>query len=61
MLAMGMSDAQDSCTMNKLMQLRKVVNHPFLFGEPRTEGDQFIGEVRLALLVLKSRPIFHFH
>jgi ATP-dependent DNA helicase len=35
-------------TSNKLMQLRKVCNHPFLFGEPRDETGQYIGEYRSA-------------
>lgn len=43
--SMGMNDANESCSMNKMMQLRKVVNHPFLFGEPKHEG-QYLGEVK---------------
>jgi len=39
---------------NPLMQLRKVCNHPFIFGEPRDESGQFLGDAHPELLVAAS-------
>jgi ATP-dependent DNA helicase len=47
---MGVEGAKDISQVNMLMNLRKACNHPFLFGEPRTESGEFIGESDPSLL-----------
>ncbi len=55
LLAMGIEGAGDTSQMNQLMNLRKVCNHPFLFGEPRDPSSgQFLGEAHPALLLMAS-------
>jgi len=46
--------AKDITQSNPTMNLRKVCNHPFLFGEPRDVGGRFLGESNPKLLVLAS-------
>ena len=46
--------AKDVSQTNATMNLRKVCNHPFLFGEPRDEHGKFLGEANPKLLVLAS-------
>jgi SNF2 family DNA or RNA helicase len=41
--------------MNPLMNLRKVCNHPFLFGEPRdSNSGMYLGELNPKLLAMAS-------
>jgi len=42
--AMGVDDAKETSCNNVLMQLRKVCNHPFLFGEPKDDQGKYLGE-----------------
>lgn len=50
LIEMGVEGAKDISQTNMLMNLRKACNHPFLFGEPRTERGEFIGESDPSLL-----------
>lgn len=43
-----------SSTENVNMQCRKVSNHPFLFGEPKNDCGEYIGDVHPELLILAS-------
>ncbi|CAE7308793.1 CHR5, partial [Symbiodinium microadriaticum] len=55
LVCMGIERARDTSQMNMVMNLRKVCNHPFLFGEPRDPASgQYLGELNPALLVLAS-------
>eukprot|EP00607_Mallomonas_marina_P010165 CAMPEP_0182419294 /NCGR_PEP_ID=MMETSP1167-20130531/3704_1 /TAXON_ID=2988 /ORGANISM="Mallomonas Sp, Strain CCMP3275" /LENGTH=717 /DNA_ID=CAMNT_0024594119 /DNA_START=47 /DNA_END=2204 /DNA_ORIENTATION=- len=54
LLEMGVEGGKDFTGNNQMMQLRKVCNHPFLFGEPRDETGEYIGEKNPKLLVTAS-------
>ena len=51
---MGVDGAKDISQHNTLVNLRKVANHPFLFGEPRDKNGQYIGVSDSRLLVAAS-------
>jgi ATP-dependent DNA helicase len=51
LLSMGVEGAKDISQSNMLMNLRKVCNHPFLFGEPRDESGKYLAEANPKLLV----------
>jgi SNF2 family DNA or RNA helicase len=55
LVAMGIEGARDTSQINQLMNLRKVCNHPFLFGEPRDpQSGHYLGEANPSLLVMAS-------
>jgi ATP-dependent DNA helicase len=56
LMGMGIEGAKDSsCSQNPAMQLRKVCNHPFLFGEPRIDGDgEYMGVANPLYLIHAS-------
>ena len=56
LVGMGIEGAKDSsCSQNPAMQLRKVCNHPFLFGEPRIDGDgEYMGVANPLYLIHAS-------
>ena len=54
LMEMGIDGAKDVSEANMMMNLRKVCNHPFLFGEPKDEHGQYLGEVNKRSLVLAS-------
>jgi len=55
LLEMGLAgDAQNISQINENMNLRKVCNHPFLFGEPKSEDGQNIGDVNPEIIVAAS-------
>eukprot|EP01041_Mallomonas_annulata_P001537 gene1537-2965_t len=54
LMSMGVEDAKDSSQNNLVMQLRKVCNHPFLFGEPRDESGSYIGDANPKLVINAS-------
>ncbi len=51
---MNIDGAKDITQMNPMMHLRKVCNHPFLFGEPKDAQGRYLGEVNKKLLTLAS-------
>jgi ATP-dependent DNA helicase len=55
LMQVGIEDAKNVSEINKLMNLRKVCNHPFLFGEPRDEETgEYIGTANPEALVSAS-------
>ena len=55
LLSMKIEGAQGVSQINQLMNLRKVCNHPFLFGEPRdSQTGKYLGEASPDLLVMAS-------
>jgi ATP-dependent DNA helicase len=54
LLEMGLSGGRDCSQININMNLRKIANHPFLFGEPNDETGQPICDARPELLVTAS-------
>lgn len=54
LVEMGVDGAKDISQHNTLVNLRKVANHPFLFGEPRDKNGQYIGVSDSRLLVAAS-------
>eukprot|EP00639_Heterosigma_akashiwo_P034623 CAMPEP_0194723148 /NCGR_PEP_ID=MMETSP0296-20130528/14199_1 /TAXON_ID=39354 /ORGANISM="Heterosigma akashiwo, Strain CCMP2393" /LENGTH=724 /DNA_ID=CAMNT_0039626455 /DNA_START=94 /DNA_END=2264 /DNA_ORIENTATION=+ len=54
LLQMGIEGAAALTEINKTMNLRKAANHPFLFGEPRTDGGEYVGEAHPELMAAAS-------
>jgi ATP-dependent DNA helicase len=55
LLSMKIEGAQAVSQINQLMNLRKVSNHPFLFGEPRDNASgKYLGEANPELLIMAS-------
>lgn len=55
LMSMGIEGAKEVSTTNQNMNLRKVCNHPFLFGEPREEkSGEYIGIANPKMLVAAS-------
>ena len=56
LINMGVEGAREvSCSNNMAMQLRKVCNHPFLFGEPRdASSGKYLGELNPKFLITAS-------
>lgn len=54
LMTMGIEGAKDTSQQNPLMNLRKVSNHPFLFGEPKDENGKYLGEANPKILVMAS-------
>jgi hypothetical protein len=54
LMAMGLSGGRECSQINLNMNLRKIANHPFLFGEPNDERGQPICDSRPELLVAAS-------
>ena len=54
LMTMDVEGANSLSQNNQTMNLRKVCNHPFLFGEPRDEKGQYIGDSKPHLLVMAS-------
>ena len=51
LVGLGLEEAKHLSGENTLMQLRKVCNHPFLFGEPRDSDGEYLGDKHPQLLV----------
>jgi ATP-dependent DNA helicase len=51
---MNIEGANNLQLMNPVMQYRKAANHPFLFGEPKDESGQYLGEVNPGFLIMAS-------
>jgi ATP-dependent DNA helicase len=51
---MELEGASTVSQMNPTMNLRKVCNHPFLFGEPREASGEFIGDAKPQLMMMAS-------
>ena len=51
---MKIEGAKETSQQNKIMNLRKVCNHPFLFGEPKDDRGQYLGEVNPKFLSMAS-------
>lgn len=47
---LGIERAQEMSQINMLMNLRKVCNHPFLFGEPKDAKGRYLGEANPRVL-----------
>lgn len=54
LVGLNLEGASRLSSENVLMQLRKVCNHPFLFGEPRDARGEYIGSAHPELLVKAS-------
>lgn len=55
LVSMNIEGANAISQINQLMNLRKVSNHPFLFGEPRdSKTGQYLGEANPKLLIMAS-------
>jgi ATP-dependent DNA helicase len=55
LVSMNIPGARDTSQINQLMNLRKVCNHPFLFGEPRDQKTGLpLGDANPALLAMAS-------
>ena len=54
LVSLGLEDAKQFSSENTLMQLRKVCNHPFLFGEPRDSDGDYLGDKHPLLLISAS-------
>lgn len=55
LVTIGVEGAKETSQMNMLMNLRKVSNHPFLFGEPRDPvSGKYWGEAMPDLVVMAS-------
>lgn len=54
LISMELEGASTISQMNPTMNLRKVCNHPFLFGEPRETSGEFIGDSKPQLMMMAS-------
>lgn len=54
LLSMGIEGAKDVTHHNPIMNLRKVCNHPFLFGEPTDDTGAYLGVLNPRLLITAS-------
>jgi len=54
LVQMGLEGAHNLSEINKTMNLRKAVNHPFLFGEPRDSSGEYIGISNPNILIQAS-------
>jgi ATP-dependent DNA helicase len=54
LISMGIEGAKDVSQQNMIMNLRKVCNHPFLFGEPCDDRGRYLGEAQPKLLSMAS-------
>jgi len=68
LLSMGLSGGRECSQINLNMNLRKISNHPFLFGEPNDDAGQPICDSRPELLIAASgkfkvldRMLVHLH
>jgi len=51
---MKIDNANNTSQINKLMNLRKVCNHPFLFGEPKDERGRYLSDVNGEFISMAS-------
>jgi len=54
LVSMKIDGANSLSQSNQTMNLRKVCNHPFLFGEPQDERGVYLGDAKPHLLVMAS-------
>lgn len=54
LISMKIEGASTLSQSNQTMNLRKVCNHPFLFGEPQDERGVYLGDAKPHLLVMAS-------